>query len=533
MVTRPNLSLRRVPALVVCIAAAITCRGREPVAPSDDPLLAAGKNGLAAPSGAVAQAVSSRRIDLAWKDNATAESGFEIHGSSTGSAGPFTLYTATPANTMAFSLTYLEPATSYCFKVRAFSLTVRGKQTNSSFSNTSCATTSPPTPPSPPTDLNARPVPPNVILLSWKNNATDAFVIGIERSATAEGPWTTIASLTPDRTSYGETHSGEELSVCYRVRVHNPDGTSTSTADCTTPPRGPHSLTATANAGGTVALGWTDNSSVEDGFSVERHAGDGVWTVVATVGPNVVSHVDTPPLANVVYTYQVSASKDGGSSSPSHPVSVVVATMPPSAPTGLSVMVAWGYSAELIWSYPEGLASAFRVERSIDGRSTWTTVHGTYYTEGSPWVYGDEFLALEIETCYRVIAINSGGESPPSEVKCFVAPAGPSDLQATITGGDVELRWTDNSSVEDGFEVWIITPATEWAISTLPANSTSVILSRPGPGFGYLIFAVKGGNLSAPVGWHDEFLTAEPRGYSSDASTLLTPPPHHSARAPQ
>jgi len=55
------------------------------------PAAAMNASALVAPSNAVAVAWGEKRIDLTWQDNSTNESGFEIHRSTTGEAGPFTL----------------------------------------------------------------------------------------------------------------------------------------------------------------------------------------------------------------------------------------------------------------------------------------------------------------------------------------------------------------------------------------------------------------------------------------------------------
>ena len=57
------------------------------------------------------------------------------------------------------------------------------------------------------------------------------------------------------------------------------------------PPSAPTELTAVATCNSTIDLSWTDESSDEDGFEIERW--DGVTTTVATVGPNINSYEDS------------------------------------------------------------------------------------------------------------------------------------------------------------------------------------------------------------------------------------------------
>ena len=79
------------------------------------------------PSSAAAVAVSEGQIDVTWPDNSLSESGFEVHRSTTGSGGPFTLLATTAANVTSHGDQGLSAETQYCYEVRSFRRT--GKQT--------------------------------------------------------------------------------------------------------------------------------------------------------------------------------------------------------------------------------------------------------------------------------------------------------------------------------------------------------------------------------------------------------------------
>jgi hypothetical protein len=61
--------------------------------------------------------------------------------------------------------------------------------------------------------------------------------------------------------------------------------------------------------GGSLTLTWTDNSTSEDGFKVERCTGMGCtnFTQIATVGANVTSYADTGLASGTRYMYRVRA----------------------------------------------------------------------------------------------------------------------------------------------------------------------------------------------------------------------------------
>ena len=90
-------------------------------------------NGPRAPSQLQASARSTSTVDLSWRDNSGAESGFEIQGKA---EGTYAVFATVAANEVATTLTGLDPETDYVFRVRAL-----GNQGNSDFSNESYATT--------------------------------------------------------------------------------------------------------------------------------------------------------------------------------------------------------------------------------------------------------------------------------------------------------------------------------------------------------------------------------------------------------
>ena len=70
----------------------------------------------------------------------------------------------------------------------------------------------------------------------------------------------------------------------------------------------PSSLNATAVSTSRIDLTWTDNSSNESGFEIERKTGsDGTYSRIATVASNTISYSDTGLEAFVIYYYRVRA----------------------------------------------------------------------------------------------------------------------------------------------------------------------------------------------------------------------------------
>jgi len=90
-----------------------------------------------------------------------------------------------------------------------------------------------------------------------------------------------------------------------------------------TPLSAPSSLTATASSSSAI-LNWTDNSTNEDGFKVERHnTATTTFSEIVSVGAGVTTYTD-PGLFPDTYTYRVRAFNAGGFSDYSNTASTTI-----------------------------------------------------------------------------------------------------------------------------------------------------------------------------------------------------------------
>ncbi len=89
---------------------------------------------------------------------------------------------------------------------------------------------------------------------------------------------------------------------------------------------------ATASAA-RVTLKWTDNSSNESGFKIERATGSGAFAVIATTAANATSYVDESPAAGTLYRYRLCAFNSAGSSGYTNIASTTVPATANTAPT--------------------------------------------------------------------------------------------------------------------------------------------------------------------------------------------------------
>ncbi len=75
----------------------------------------------------------------------------------------------------------------------------------------------------------------------------------------------------------------------------------------TAPPAAPSGASAIATGASTISVSWTDNSTNEAGFAIERSPDGTNFTQVATVGVNVTTYVDTGLDPTTKYYYRVRA----------------------------------------------------------------------------------------------------------------------------------------------------------------------------------------------------------------------------------
>lgn len=102
------------------------------------------------------------------------------------------------------------------------------------------------------------------------------------------------------------------------------------------PPTAPTVLTARASGSTAASLQWTDASTDETGYRVERKQGDGTFLPVTSLPANSATFLDVTAQAGTSYSYRVIAIGEGGESLPSPEATVTLpelAITPPPGPT--------------------------------------------------------------------------------------------------------------------------------------------------------------------------------------------------------
>jgi hypothetical protein len=162
-----------------------------------------------------------------------------------------------------------------------------------------------------PTNLTATAVSGNQINLAWTDNATNETSYSIERS-TDGVTWGALTTLGANSTASSDTTVVAGTTYYYRVRAFNgstpSDYSNQASATTTTPPpNAPSNLVATTISATQIRLTWTDNSSNESAFYIERATYNrngklGSYAQIATVGPNTTTYNDYAVTSSKYYS---------------------------------------------------------------------------------------------------------------------------------------------------------------------------------------------------------------------------------------
>jgi hypothetical protein len=295
-----------------------------------------------------------------------------------------------------------------------------------------------------------------------------------------------------------------------------------------------------------VTVNWTDNSTGETGFIVQRNSSASAWVTLTTVpsatGPGtgaLMTYVDTTVVSNTTYNYRVLATNVVGDtitpgfptmSVDSAPSDIATVTTPPVAvvaPTNLTATIIGGpLRIVLTWTDSSINENSFAVWRSINGGAftqigtvTRTAAQRTATGGTVTFTNTNAVAALVAGNTYNyyVTAVNNTlGSSLPSNTATvlFAAPAAPSGLTGTAVRiplnnaqDSITLTWTDNANNENDFQIQRATNPAFPAPSSftvganiVPAPST-VTFSQNAPRPRTFYYRVRARNLVGNSAW--------------------------------
>ena len=261
----------------------------------------------------------------------------------------------------------------------------------------------------------------------------------------------------------------------------------------------PTNLTATAVSSTKINLAWTDNSSNEDGFKIEKKTGAGAFGQIVTVGPDVTTYSNAFLMPNTEYTYQVRAYR--GSTNSGYAVSSPVTTPPlPADPTGLTATPVSSTRINLTWTDNATDETGYKIEKKTGagafGQISTAAVNATSYS--------NIFLMPNTEYTYRVRAYrgpDNSGYATSSPVTTPALPGAPTNLTATVVSSTrINLAWTDNATDENGFSIERkVGTAGFFVVNSVLANVTTYasVFLQPNTQYTYRVRAYRGPDRSA------------------------------------
>lgn len=182
-------------------------------------------------------------------------------------------------------------------------------------------------------------------VLTWQDNSDNEQGFNVQRKVEAcagTGTFTQLAQVGVNVTTLTDPVQ-EGNSYCYRVNAYNSAGASawSNSAGAGVPYTGASSPTGLTMTAGTLT--WTDKTSNETGFLIQRKvaacAVTGPFVDLATVGANVVTYKDTGASQGNTYCYRVAATNALGNSPYSNTAEYAVPLVTPAAPANLGITV--------------------------------------------------------------------------------------------------------------------------------------------------------------------------------------------------
>lgn len=269
---------------------------------------------LSTPTNLYANSVSQTQINLTWTDNVTNETAYIIERAV--GSGSFQILAYLNPNLQAYSDSNLTANVTYRYRVQAYSTLGTSAYSNEasatagSIGSGSLAT---------PTGLTATAVTSSQVNLAWTDNANDEIGYNVERATGNTSTFSLLAYLGPNAQSFSDTGLIPNTTYIYRVQARGSLSNSAYSNEASinqgnqlygvlTPPA---YIIATAVSDSQINLAWTDNSTGESGYNVERKMGDGVYSVIAYLAPDVQSYSDQGLQGGTTCTYRIQARGNG------------------------------------------------------------------------------------------------------------------------------------------------------------------------------------------------------------------------------
>jgi FtsP/CotA-like multicopper oxidase with cupredoxin domain len=327
------------------------------------------------------------------------------------------------------------------------------------------------------------------VSLSWTDNSANETGFTIQRAT--DNAFTlglATAAVGANVTAYVDNVSSTSPPLFYRVFATNTGGGPAPSYPTQTAPSGfsntaaitlaatspPTNVAATLVPGSTqdrIVVTWTDTSTNESGFRIQRATDNAFTTNVVTSQVNANVTTFTSPLLphNGSYFFRVQSYNAQGSSpwanATPFPILTTVDTMP-AAPSGVTATKVVSSATQdritVTWTDNSNNETGFRIQMASDNAFTVGVV--TTQVNANTTSFTSALLAHNLSLYFRVQSYNGGGASayvnatPFPVLTTIDPPAAPTGVTATkvvasATQDRITVTWTDASNNETGFRI--------------------------------------------------------------------------------
>ncbi len=333
-----------------------------------------------------------------------------------------------------------------------------------------------------PSNLTVLTSTPNTITIGWTDNSNDETIFKIYRSQTLNGNYAYVGEVDANITQYTDANLNSETTYYYKIQVVNLLAMSSLTEALEASTIGIASVSNLRSSSPTstsIVLTWTDNSTTETSYSIERStsAGSG-YESIATIAADATSYTDNSVIADQTYYYKVFGLKDEEKAL-SSPITGTIAgavTFSNATITNCNYTI---LDPGNLMDYSNLLDNTMVLIPSEAGKVMKITFNEFITESGWDYLYiydgpNTSSTLLErisgvVQTPFSYTATNAEGvltlrfTSDGSVVttgfkataSCISIPNAPSNLNVvSATTNSITLGWTDNSTDETKFQVY-------------------------------------------------------------------------------
>ena len=362
------------------------------------------------------------------------------------------------STTSSYKFTNLLSGNTYWIQIRAKNNFNKVDYWSNWSGSVSTSTDNPP--PAAPTGVNATALSSTQIEVKWTDASNNESKFIINRSdQSSSGLWVQVGEVGANSQSFMNNGTQSSKTYYYQVCAVNSGGQNCALSNKVTtpsnPPLPPGKLVVSIN-GTSASLSWEDAAANETGYEIERKEGNGSFTRIYTSGSfsGTGTFNDTKLNNGTTYCYRVRAVNSDGVSTYSNEACGTTPEATPNAPSNLVASTPNARQVNLSWNNNSGNQTKIEIHRS-ENNDSFVEVGSI---GGSSTTYTDQNLTPNKKYYYKVRALNNGGSSAFSNVAEATTlpeiPKAATGLTSTaVSSSQIDLKWTDNSDNETGFDL--------------------------------------------------------------------------------